>query len=191
MAGAKWRRRLSWRKNSNLDACPTGTTGVDLNRNSSFFWGDFSDNQTCSQTYRGESEASEPETQAVQNYMQGVFENHWPGDSGNDPVPADADGLFISLHSYSELILFPWEGSGEGTSNDAPNHDQLAWLGRKFGFFTGYEVGRDILYSAGGTTTDYAHGEFGVAAYTYEIGTDFSRVAATSRTICGKTYANR
>lgn len=164
-----------WRKNVNLDACPGGTTGVDLNRNSNFFWGTFSDGNECGETYRGESEASEPETQAVQDYMHTVFENHWPGGSGDDPVPADADGLFISLHSFSELILFPWEGSGSGTANNAPNHDQLAWLGRKFGHFTGYEVGRDILYSAGGTMTDYAHGAFGVAAYTYEIGTDFQQ----------------
>jgi len=168
-----------WRKNSNLDACPASSwTGVDLNRNSDYFWGDFSQGSTCEQTYRGTGESSEPETAAVQQYMNQVFERHRPGSPDNvptEPAPDDADGLFISLHSFSELILFPWEGSGAGTANEAPNHDQLAWLGRKFGFFTGYEVGRDILYSAGGTMTDYAHGEFGVAAYTYEIGTTFQQ----------------
>lgn len=163
-----------WRKNSNLNACPGGSwTGVDLNRNSDYFWGDFSSGTACSETYRGTAESSEPETQAIQNYMHQIFEVQWPNGSGNDPVPADAEGLFISLHSFGRLVLFAWEGSGSGTSNNAPNHDQMAWLGRKFGFHTDYEVGRDILYSAGGTTPDYAYGEFGVAAYTFEIGTEF------------------
>ncbi len=177
-----------WRKNSNLEACPGGTPGVDLNRNSNYFWGDASSGDTCSQIYRGTDPASEPETQAVQDYLETVFDRNWPGQAsarpwrGSDPVPADAEGIFLSLHSFSELILFPWEGAGSGVENNAPNHDQLAWLGRKLGFFTGYEVGRDILYSAGGTMTDYAHGEFGVAAFTYEIGTAFQEDCGTWET---------
>ncbi|NBD95693.1 MAG: hypothetical protein GVY11_04360 [Gammaproteobacteria bacterium] len=169
-----------WRKNSNLDACPGGSwTGVDLNRNSDFFFaGPNGDAAECSQQHRGASRSSEPETQAVQSYLDTVFEVHRLGDPDDlptSPAPDDAEGLFISLHSYSELILFPWEGAGSGSSNNAPNHNQLAWLGRKFGYFTGYQVGRDILYPAGGTMTDYAHGKFGVAAYTYEIGTSFQQ----------------
>lgn len=166
-----------WRKNSNLDACPGGTTGVDLNRNSDYFFGTYSSGSTCNETYRGNAAHSEPETQAVQNYLQQVFENQWPG--GGAAVPDDAEGLFISLHSFGELVMFAWEGSGPGESNNAPNHDQMAWLGRRFGFHTGYEVGRDILYSAGGTTPDYAYGEFGVAAYTFEIGTEFHQSCAS------------
>ncbi|NBB91593.1 MAG: hypothetical protein GVY32_00305 [Gammaproteobacteria bacterium] len=160
-----------WRKNSNLNACPSGTTGVDLNRNSDYFWGDYSSGSACNETYRGTSAHSEPETQAIQDYLGEVFVDQWP--AGGGPVPADAEGIFISLHSWGELILFAWEGSGPGASNNAPNHEQMAWLGRKYGFHTGYEVGRDILYSAGGTTPDFAYGEFGVAAYTWELGTDF------------------
>ncbi len=166
-----------WRKNANLTACPSGTPGVDLNRNSNVFWGDFSDDNTCSETYRGPGAGSEPETQAVQSYLDTVFTDY--RSNMNDPVPDTAEGLFLSLHSFSELILFPWEGSGGGTGNNAPNHDQLAWLGRKMGYFTGYQVGRDILYSSGGTMPDYAHGMLGVAAYTYEIGTTFQQSCAS------------
>jgi hypothetical protein len=165
-AGEIW-----WRKNGNQNACPGGTPGVDLNRNSTHFWNEFSSGNACSETYRGNSPASEPETRAVQNYMEQVFDQYWSG--GNEQVPDDAQGLFISLHSFGELILFPWEGTDAGASNNAPNHNQLAWLGRKFGFFTGYDVGRAILSPAGGTMTDQAHGEFGVASYTFEIGTSF------------------
>jgi len=166
-----------WRKNANTNACPGGTPGVDLNRNSNVFWGDFSSSTSCAETYRGPAAGSESETQAVQNYLDQVFNDY--RSNLNDPVPETAEGLFLSLHSFSELILFPWEGSGGGSGNNAPNHDQLAWLGRKMGFFTGYQVGRDILYSAGGTMPDYAHGELGVAAYTYEIGTSFQQSCAS------------
>ncbi len=166
-----------WRKNSNLKACPSGPTGVDLNRNSSQFWGSFSSSATCSEIYRGTGPASEPETVAVQAYLESVFTDY--RDNLGEPVPDTAEGIFLSLHSFSELILFPWEGSGSGIANQAPNHDQLAWLGRKMGFFTGYQVGRDILYSAGGTMTDFAHARLGVAAYTYEIGTGFQQSCAS------------
>ncbi len=162
-----------WRKNSNLSACAGGTTGVDLNRNSNYFWGTFSSTDACSQIYRGLAPGSEPETVAVQNYMNQVFDRH--RDNMNDPVPVDAAGLFLSLHSFGNLMLFPWEGLGSGAANDAPNHNQLAWLGRKLGYLTGYQVGRTILGPAGGTMTDYAHAEFGVAAYTYEIGNTFQQ----------------
>jgi len=164
-----------WRKNANQNACPGGTVGVDLNRNSSEFWGNDSNSSgsACSETFRGTDPASEPETQAVQQYLGTVFNDY--RDDLSDPVPENAEGIFLSLHSYSELILFPWEGLGGGSTNHAPNHNQLAWLGRKLGFFTGYQVGRAILYSAGGTMTDFAHGTLGVAAYTYEIGTSFQQ----------------
>ncbi|AKS41887.1 M14 family zinc carboxypeptidase [Wenzhouxiangella marina] len=167
-----------WRKNANTNACPSGTVGVDLNRNSNVYWGQFSDTNSCSETYRGPGAGSEPETQAVQDYLDTVFTDY--RDNAADPgfdalIPDTAEGIFLSLHSYSELILFPWEGRGGGTSNHAANHEQLAWLGRKMGFFTDYQVGRDILYSSGGTMPDYAHGMLGVAAYTYEIGTSFQQ----------------
>jgi carboxypeptidase T len=173
-----------WRKNRNYIGCGGSTPGVDLNRNSDVHWGEYSSGLACDQTYRGTGPASEPETQAIHDYLQQVFQHHWPEDDHSAPhrgvAPSmDAAGIFLSLHSYGELILFPWEGRPEGASHHAPNHDQLAWLGRKFGFFTDYRVGRGILYPAGGTTVDYAYGEFGVAAYTYEIGTSFQQSCAS------------
>lgn len=173
---------FNWRKNHNTGACPDGNLtfnwpGVDLNRNSSFLWGN---NQTssgnpCSQTYRGLVAASEPETQAIQNYLDGVFQPQRPASDLTTPAPADTEGLFISFHSFGELILFPWEGLGSGNGNNAPNHDALAILGRKFGFYTDYAVGRQLLGPAGGTTPDYAYGEFGVASYTFEVGDTFQQ----------------
>lgn len=167
---------LFWRKNHNETVCTGGNEGVDLNRNSTVLWGAFSSSSPCSDTYRGGAAGSEPETQAVEAYLATVFQRQRPGGGLNDPAPADAEGLFLSLHSFGELVLFPWEGLAVGNQNNAPNHDGLATLGRRFGFETGYEVGRwELLGPAGGTMVDYAYGEFGVAAYTFEVGTSFGQ----------------
>lgn len=174
-----------WRKNHNETACASGTLGgtwpgIDLNRNSAFLWGSFSSSNACSQTYRGPAVASEPETQAIQNYLDGVFEDQRVAGDLDSPAPADASGVFISLHSFAEMVLFPWEGLGGQNENNAPNHDALAVLGRRFGFLNNYAVGRwQLLGPAGGTTVDFAYGEFGVAAYTFEVGTSFTQSCAS------------
>jgi len=164
-----------WRKNHNETACPSTNPGIDLNRNSTVFWGDFSSGSTCSDAYRGPVVASEPETRAIQDYLATVFADQRPGGL-TTPAPDTAEGLFISIHSFGELVLFPWEGLGGGNENNAPNHDGLAILGRRMAEPTGYDVGRwQLLGPAGGTTVDYAYHEFGVAAYTFEVGTTFQQ----------------
>jgi len=159
-----------WRKNVDSGFCSNpGPRGVDLNRNSSFFWGGSgSSGQACSEIFRGPSAASEPETQAIELYLRQVFPDQ-RGSGMNDPAPATAEGVFISLHSFGELVLFPWEA----TNIDSPNHLGLRTLGRKLGFSNGYTVCQDCLGTAAGTTVDQAYGEYGVAAYTFELGTSF------------------
>jgi carboxypeptidase T len=182
--GRKWAEQLLyWRKNTNRnDGCTNESPffsyyGVDLNRNSSFKWGqcegsNCSSSGACQDTFRGSAPASEPETQAIQEYVTSLFPDQ-RGPNDDDPAPADTEGLLISLHSYSELILFPWGWR----STPSPNHDQLQTLGRKFGYFTGYVVCQSgspgCIYMTDGTTDDWAYGELGVAAYTFELGTAF------------------
>jgi murein tripeptide amidase MpaA len=162
-----------WRKNTDSDdGCRRSTQwGVDLNRNSSFKWNNGgSSGAACNETYRGPSAASEPETQAIQTYAQAIFpDQRGPADS--DPAPATAEGVFITLHSYGELVLFPWGF----TTTAAPNSTALKTLGRKFGFFNGYQVcnGPACLYGTSGTTDDFTYGALGVASYTYEVGRNF------------------
>ena len=167
-----------WRKNTNDSNCSAADFGVDLNRNSSFLFGNASSSSCGSQIYRGGSAASEPETQAIQDYMEEIFERQrpvtGPGTDLNTPAPPDTQGIFLSLHSFGEMVLLPWEGLGGQNENNAPNHDELTILGRKLGYYTDYAVARwSLLGPAGGTTVDYAYGEFGVAAYTLELGTTF------------------
>jgi hypothetical protein len=185
--GRKWAEEgYYWRKNTNnTDGCVTLITGepkfpdygVDLNRNSSFKWNECegvncSSGNACSLTYRGSAPASEPETRAVQAYMTSIFADQ-RGPLDGDAASSTASGLFITLHSYSELVLFPWGWSAAPTGNDTA----LETLGRKFGYFTGYQVCQagepGCIYPTDGATDDWAYGELGIASYTFELGTSF------------------
>lgn len=176
---------LLWRKNTHqgADACSDDSPffsyyGVDLNRNSSFKWNQCEGSSSCStddvcrDTFRGATAASEPETQAVEAYMRSLFPDQ-RGSEDRDAALDETTGVMISLHSYSRLVLFPWGWRG----SPAPNHAQLQTLGHRFGYFTFYTVCQagapGCIYQADGTTDDWAYGELGIAAYTFELGRAF------------------
>ncbi len=166
---------IYWRKNvNNTDGCPHPSLwGTDLNRNSSFKWGLAGASQdACSETFRGSAPASESETQTIQDYVSGLFaDRRGPADS--DPAPPDTSGIFITLHSYGNLVFFPWAW----TNAPAPNDLALQTLGRKFGYYSGYQVCQSgevgCLYTSSGNSDDWAYGELGMPAYTFELGTSF------------------
>ncbi len=162
-----------WRKNTNQNYCflDPGRRGADLNRNFEFAWGccGGSSGGQCDETYRGPSPASEPETQAIQTYVRGQFPDQ-RDDDPNAPAPADATGVFLDIHSYSRLVLWPWGF----TALPAPNGVALQTLGRKFAYWNGYRPEQAMsLYPTDGTTNDFAYGELGLAAYTFELGNSF------------------
>ncbi len=164
---------LSWRKNTNENYCsPTSTNrGADLNRNFEFQWGccGGSSGSECDPTYRGPSAASEPETQAIQNYVRAQFPDQREP-ALDAAAPITATGIFLDIHSYSELVIWPWGFA----SVLPPNATALQTLGRKFAYFNGYDPDQAIsLYPTDGTTDDFAYGEMGLASYCFELGTSF------------------
>jgi hypothetical protein len=162
---------ILWRKNVNPYTCSTlDKQGVDLNRNSSFHWGgEGSSSDVCNDLYRGPTPASEPEVQAIQTLLSGLYPDR-RGPLDTDLAPLDTEGLFITLHSYSQLVLWPYGWSDV----PAPNGTQLATLGRKLAFFNHYTPQQASgLYAASGGTDDWTYGELGVAAFTFEMGSDF------------------
>ncbi len=165
-AGWPW---AYWRKNANPEnGCAYSTYGVDLNRNHSFRWGccGGSSGSSCAETYRGPSAGSEVETQVVQDYVRDLFPDQ-RGPEDSDAAPADATGVLITLHSYGDLVLWPWGW----TSTPSPNHSGLQALGRKLATYNGYDPDQAYgLYPTDGTTDDWSYGELGIASYTFEIG---------------------
>ncbi len=161
-----------WRKNTNQTYCSEylNTRGADLNRNFEFQW-DSGGSSTygCDDTYRGTTPASEPETQAVQAYDRLLFPDQ-RGPFISEAAPITTTGVFIDLHSYGDLVLWPWGY----TYDPAPNDLGLARLGQKFAYFNHYDPKQAIdLYPTSGTTDDFAYGDLGVAAYTLEMGDSF------------------
>jgi hypothetical protein len=145
--------------------------GADLNRNFEFLWNccGGSSGNPCYETYRGPSAASEPETEAIQGYLRSQFPDQRE-DSLSAAAPVTTTGVFVDIHSYGELVLWPW-GS---TSEAAPNGIALQTLGRKFAFHNSYEPEQAYgLYPTDGTTDGFAYGELGLSAYTFELGTRF------------------
>ncbi|KAK2726271.1 hypothetical protein QYM36_000657 [Artemia franciscana] len=145
-----------WRKTR----APTqGTcTGTDPNRNWDFHWSEpgASDN-TCSQTYHGDSPFSEVETAALRDVMLANLGQL---------------KMYVSLHSYSQLFLLPW-----GYTTDLPDNyaDQLSAANRAIAALTAvsgtqYEAGTssNILYINSGSSKDWAHG-VGLIPYSYVV----------------------
>jgi hypothetical protein len=160
------------RKNTNQSHCAGSTVGVDLNRNFAQTWGvtaNGSSGNECSEVYRGISAESEPETQAISNYIRSIFtDERGPNDS--DAAPVNKSGLHIDLHSYGRLILWPY-GHKEGVSS---NNNGFVNLGNKLAWFNGYAPQQSIgLYPTDGTSDNVSYGELGVAAITFELGSSF------------------
>ncbi len=176
---------LSWRKNVNNTngSCSANSVGTDLNRNFPFHWNTVSGGSSgnaCTETYRGPLPQSEPETQHLMRlvagtpnasgvYSGGLFPDR-RGDASSSAAPDDTQGLFLDIHSYSQLVLWSW---GDSTS-PAPNGPALRTFGRRMAFFNGYRPQQsNELYGTDGTTDDTMYGLLGVPSYTIELGVSF------------------
>ncbi|NJM42719.1 MAG: hypothetical protein HC853_19275 [Anaerolineae bacterium] len=92
------------------------------------------------------------------------------GPARNDPADSATRGLFITLHSYSDLVLFPY---GDATSSGyTPNDAQLRALAFRLSYFNNYVTGTgdEVLYATTGTTDDWVYGTLGAPSFTFEIG---------------------
>ncbi|MBN1347823.1 zinc carboxypeptidase [candidate division KSB1 bacterium] len=151
---------LWWRKNKR-DNNGNGSfdpyyDGVDLNRNFGYAWGNnngSSPNPT-SETYRGPAPFSEPENQAIRDF---VIQHNFL--------------ITLSFHSYSQLWLYPWGF----TSAHTPDHQIFVALADCCVAYNDYEPDTGYgLYPVSGDTDDWFYGEQEVKnkiyAFTPEVG---------------------
>lgn len=149
IANGKYRM---WRKNrrNNHD----GTMGVDLNRNYGFKWGSGgSSNDTDSDVYMGEKPFSEPETQVIRDFVEAHLNAK----------------VLLTFHTYSELVLYPWGHKYESIEQkrDLAVFEKMAKTMAAWNHYTPEQA--SSLYIASGDTTDWAYGEHGIFAFTFEL----------------------
>ena len=147
-----------WRKNRRDNG--DGSFGVDLNRNFPVaFAGPSTSSSGFSDVYHGPGPFSEPETQALRDYMMAK-----PGVEGH-----------IDFHSYSALVLWP---TGYQLTNTVPEPDLSNMVDLSFmmsdAIFdtTGYSYiaqNSADLYPAGGVSSDWAYEDAGVYSWTVEL----------------------
>ena len=162
------RKNLDNAAGGNCANPPTGSNqaGVDLNRNTGTHWGGAgTSSNPCSQTYKGVSGDSEPETKAIENLFRQLFADQ-RGPRDTDAAPATTRGAMISMHSFAGMNLFPWGW----TNTHSPNDAKLRAIASKMSQFNGYQFGQpgEILYNASGTSDDWSYGELGIASFTIE-----------------------
>ncbi|KAH8256041.1 hypothetical protein KR026_005517 [Drosophila bipectinata] len=129
--------------------------GTDANRNFDYHWGEVgASSSSCSDTFKGETAFSEPETQVLRdlllNTKNGVF--------------------YLTLHSYGNYLLYPygWTSSLPSTWKNINEVAQAGADAIKSATGTKYTVGSstNVLYAAAGGSDDYA---FAVANFPISI----------------------
>ncbi|CAG9564626.1 unnamed protein product [Danaus chrysippus] len=138
-----------WRKNrAKID---NTCFGVDLNRNFGYYWGrsgiECSPDDPSHINYRGPEPFSEPETSAVKDMIL----------YSGTPFK-----IFISLHSYSEVIAFPWCFTSEPCADYVNLLEGATAMAKAIYDVNGrmYKVGnfKDLMYFATGTSVDWSYG---------------------------------
>jgi hypothetical protein len=148
-----------WRKNlrdNDADNTITGSDGVDPNRNFDEHWKfdeEGSSSIISSDTFRGPSPASEPETRA----MQGLIDRIEPR-------------MHSNWHSYGPLILYPQGWLVGAPDADNPIYTALAGTDANPAI-PGFDPGlsAEELYVTNGETTDYADVNTGAISFTPEL----------------------
>jgi carboxypeptidase A2 len=151
-----WSDDRLWRKNRTPNA-GSACVGTDLNRNFDEHWGNAGTSTSpCSETYGGTGPASEPETQALQNYLSSVG--------------ATLHTSF-HFHTYGQLWLIPWGYTDIlGNCVLADDHADILPVANagadavEATWGTRWERGNSCftIYPASGITMDYSKGKAGI-----------------------------
>ncbi|XP_012531386.1 zinc carboxypeptidase [Monomorium pharaonis] len=150
-----------WRKTRELHGLLC--RGSDPNRNWGYKWKNegfsWSNNFPCSETYPGNAPFSDIETRTMSEYIRSISDKFY---------------AYISFHSYSQLLMFPYGY----TKGHIDNYDDLYAIGSKSitalkkRYGTEYKLGdiADTVYVASGNTLDYIKGVYNKSIiYVYEL----------------------
>ncbi|XP_057878821.1 carboxypeptidase A1-like [Melospiza georgiana] len=146
-----------WRKTRSKHAGAI-CVGVDPNRNWDAGFGDAgASSSSCSETYHGPYPNSEPEVKSIVDFVK----SH-----GNIKA-------FVSIHSYSQLLLYPYGY----TETPAPDEQELhevsakavAALSSLYGTKFTYGSIITTIYRASGSTVDWTYNQGIKYSFTFEL----------------------
>jgi carboxypeptidase T len=152
----------SWRKNRQPNS-GSSAIGTDLNRNWAYQWGccGGSSSSPSSSTYRGPAAFSTVELQRLRDF---VLSRRVGG--------VQQIKVAIDIHSYSQLILWPYGYKFADTGADMTTDERntFATIGQQMAATNGYtpEQASD-LYIADGTSIDWLFFNQRVFAYVFEL----------------------
>lgn len=147
-----------WRKNRRVNG--GGVFGADLNRNYGYNWGfdNIGSSPTASSdTYRGPSAFSEPETQAMRNFCNArQFVNS------------------LNAHTYGNLLIYPWGWLPSIYTPDSATFVNWGVLLTENSRFLYGTADQTVNYTTNGSSDDWMYGEQGtkgkIMAMTPEAG---------------------
>ncbi|MDQ3015924.1 MAG: immune inhibitor A [Bacteroidota bacterium] len=129
--------------------------GVDLNRNYGYEWGHDDEGSSGfegSDTYRGPSAFSEPETKAIQFFCN-----------------THEFKIAINHHSYGNLLIYPW-GYSDHHTQDSTTFTSYSSLLTEQNHFV-YGLGEETVgYKTNGDSDDWMFGDLDIYAMTAEVG---------------------
>ena len=167
---------LSWRKNTNQAYCgaTSNSRGADLNRNFAFYWG------TCP-VWLFQRRPVQPDLPRSQRGVRagdpGCSDLHETPSSPTS-APSRSTPLRQTTRPAStsiSTVSASW-CSGPGGSRRRPRPTAppcRRWGASSLSSTTTRRSSRSASMPTDGTTHDFAYGDLGVAAYTFEIGTKF------------------
>ena len=155
----------SWRKNRQPNS-GSSYIGTDLNRNYGYKWGccGGSSGFPSSETYRGASAFSAPETQRIRDFINSRVVG------GKQQIKTS-----ITFHSYAQLVLWPYGYTYTDVPSDMTqdDHNVFVAMGQAMAQSNGYTAQQaSDLYITDGTTDDWAYGVHKIFMYTFEMGSN-------------------
>ncbi|XP_074860120.1 carboxypeptidase B-like [Carettochelys insculpta] len=153
-----WTKYRMWRKTRSTNP-GSNCIGTDPNRNFNAGWCSVGASRNpCDETYCGSGPESENETKALADFIR----------KNLSTIKA-----YLTIHSYSQMLLFPYSYSYSLTKNHAElntlSKDAVQELATLYGTKYTYGAGASTIYLAAGGSDDWAYDEGIKYSFTFEL----------------------
>ena len=154
---------VNWSKNTVGSGCTAvDQQGTDLQRNFSSAWsGEPTD--PCSMLFPGSAALSEPESAALAQYLEGIFDS---------PASTGPTGIALHLTANGNYLISPWRN----TIIPASDHSQLGNLAQKISYGSVFYPAHAAMLlnppvgTDSGTLTDMIYDHYHIPAYEFRLG---------------------